>query len=58
MTLEEAETKAEEAFDMGLIEYEQIKDYTRHLLETHNIINKDVDREGATSIHSNTDKEY
>jgi len=33
MTLEEAERKAEEAYEMGLIEYEQIEAYVQHLLE-------------------------
>lgn len=57
MTFEEAEEKAEQAFEMGLIEREQIKAYTRHLLETHNIINKDVSHEAATSTNSSNDKE-
>ena len=57
MTEEEAEKKAEQAFEMGLIEREQIEAYTRHLLETHNVINKDVSRGTAIPTNSSNDKE-
>lgn len=50
MTFEEAEEKAPAAYEIGLIEYELIKAYTQHLLETHNIINKDVSR-GTPNTH-------
>ena len=36
MTEEEAEAKAEQAFEMGLIEKDKIEAYTKHLLEKHN----------------------
>ena len=36
MSIEEAEQKAQEAYEMGLIEYEQIEAYIQHLLELHN----------------------
>lgn len=53
MTEEEAEAKAEQAAEMGIIEREQIEAYTQHLLEIRKVINNgNVDHEGATSIHS------
>lgn len=57
MLRQEAEEKASLAVEMELIERDQEEAYVEHLLETHNGINKDVDREVAPSTHSNTDKE-
>jgi hypothetical protein len=57
MTLEEAEEKARVAYEMGLIEYEQIEAYIHHLLETHNVINKDVSRGTPIPTDSSNDKE-
>ena len=36
MTREEAEVKADEAIEMGLIKPSQFEDYVNHLLEKHN----------------------
>lgn len=57
MTLEEAEEKARAAYEMGLIEYEQIEAYTRHLLEIRNVINKDVSRGVAAPTNSSNNEE-
>lgn len=57
MTLEEAERKAEQAVEMGLITREQEQEYTHHLVETHKVINKDVSRGMAVPTDSNNDKE-
>ena len=53
MNIEEAEQKAKEAYEVGLIEYEQIEAYIQHLLETRNIINKSVAHDVSTSDYSN-----
>ena len=34
MTEEEAQEKAQQAYEMGLIEYEQIEEYAKHLVES------------------------
>lgn len=57
MTREEAEAKADQAIEMELIERDQFDAYVQHLLETHNQINKDVDRGTAIPTDSSTDKE-
>lgn len=55
MTETEAEQKAQDAFELGIIPYEQIEAYAQHLLETHNGINKDVDHGIAVPTDSNTE---
>ena len=57
MTRDEAEKKAEQAVEMELIERDQEDAYIEHLLETHNSINKDVDRGTAIPTDSDTNKE-
>lgn len=57
MTFEEAEKKAEQAFEMELIERDQIEAYTRHLLEIHNVINKDVSRGMGVPTNSSNNEE-
>ena len=57
MTFQEAENKAMLAYEMGLIEYEQIEAYTHHLLKTRKVINKDVSRGIAVPTNSSNDKE-
>tara|TARA_A200000159_G_scaffold161284_1_gene182922 strand:+ start:14173 stop:14346 length:174 start_codon:yes stop_codon:yes gene_type:complete len=57
MSEEEALKKAEAAVEMGLIEKDQEEAYAKHLFETHNSINKDVDRGTAIPTDTNTNKE-
>ena len=57
MTRDEAEKKAEQAVEMELIERDQEDAYIEHLLETHNSINKGVDRGTAIPTDSDTNKE-
>ena len=57
MLRHQAEDKADLAVEMELITPDLRDAYVEHLLETHNDINKGVDREAATSTDSNTDKE-
>ena len=57
MTREEAEEKAEQAIEMELIDRDQEDAYIEHLLETHNSINKSVDRGSAIPTDSDTNKE-
>lgn len=54
MKYEEAFQKAKDAFEMGLIEYDQIEAYTHHLLEINKNINKNVGRDTGISTDSNT----
>ena len=47
MTIEEAEQKAQSAFEMGLIEYNQIDEYAKHLFKTYRENNSKKDEKSS-----------
>ena len=57
MNQEDAMEKALQAYELGIIEFDQVDAYAKHLVETHSNINKDVSRGIGVPTNSSTEEE-
>lgn len=57
MNMREAEEKAYQALELGIIQQSQVDSYIRHLLENRDFINTDVSRGVAPPTDSSNDRE-